>query len=194
MHQFVVACDVDEGLRAGVPASILALKETLGPGCHAAFVRRSKTVSRSQQQVRQTLQGMHLWVEEEVVCPRSGYSIDMWVHNSPVLQQTGNASWLGDKDGWAVEFDGPTHFLVCRAPTGATLIKRHHLHLLGYTLVSLPYWEWDSVFGAHVGASEHYLRRKMRPLTTSTTRDATPLYAITSSYSNAGEMLGAVVG
>ena len=48
LHQFVVACDVDQGLRAGMPASILALKETLGSVCHAAFVRRSKTVSKSQ--------------------------------------------------------------------------------------------------------------------------------------------------
>ena len=166
VHQFVVACHVDQGLRAGMPASILALKETLGPVCHAAFVRGSKTVSKSQQQVRQTLQGMHLWVDEEVICPRSGYSIDVWVHNSPVLQQTGNTSWLGVKDGWAVEFDGPTHFLACSAPTGATLIKRHHLHLLGYTLVSLPYWEWASVCGAQVGAREHYLRRKLYPSTT----------------------------
>ena len=58
--------------------------------------------------MRQTLQGMHLWVDEEVVCPRLGFSIDVWVHKSPVLQQTGNTSWLGVKDGWAVEFDGST--------------------------------------------------------------------------------------
>jgi len=52
VDQFVVACDVDEGLRAGVTASILALKETLGPAYHTAFVRGSKTVSKSQQEVR----------------------------------------------------------------------------------------------------------------------------------------------
>ena len=161
MHQFVVACDVDEGLRAGVPASVLALKETWGPTFHATFVGGHVIVSRSQHEVGQTLRGMHMWVEDEVVCPRSGYSIDMWLHHSPVLQQSGKASWQGDKDGWAVEFDGPTHFLACRAPTGATLIKRHHLHLLGYTLVSVPYWEWARTC-AQAGAREQYLRRKLQ--------------------------------
>jgi len=118
---------------------------------------------------------MHLWVKEEVVCPRLGYSIDMWVHDSPVMQQTRNASWMGDKDGWAVEFDGPTHFLACSAPTGSTLIKRHHLYLLGYTLVSLPYWEWE-IMVAQAGAWEQYLWRKLHPSTT--TRKATAPSAV----------------
>jgi hypothetical protein len=42
--------------------------------------------------------------------------------------------------GWGIEHDEPSHFLACKAPTGATLIKRRHLELLGCSLVSLPFW------------------------------------------------------
>ena len=64
---------------------------------------------------------------------------------------------------WAVEFDGPSHFLASpspsRAPTGATLLKRRQLQLLGHALVSVPYWEWAACKGA--GEREQYLRSKL---------------------------------
>jgi len=43
VYQFLVSCDVDQGLRAGVAANILALKETPGLVFHAAFVEGSQT-------------------------------------------------------------------------------------------------------------------------------------------------------
>jgi hypothetical protein len=61
---------------------------------------------------------------------------------------------------WAVEYDGPSHFLTSRAPTGATLLKRRHLQLLGHALVSVPYWEWDECKGS--GDRERYLRGKLK--------------------------------
>ena len=48
------------------------------------------------------------------------------------------------------------------APTGATLLKRRHLQLLGHALVSLPYWEWEGANGA--GERELYLRGKLEAL------------------------------
>jgi hypothetical protein len=60
---------------------------------------------------------------------------------------------------WAVEFDGPSQFLASGAPTGATLLKRRHLELLGHALVSVPYWEWSRCKGA--GEREQYLKRKL---------------------------------
>ena len=60
---------------------------------------------------------------------------------------------------WAVEFDRPSHFLASGAPTGATLLKRRYLQLLGHTLVSVPYWEWERCQGA--GEREQYLRSKL---------------------------------
>ena len=48
-------------------------------------------------------------VEEEYEDPKSGYSIDIWAERSGA----GNASDGGSGAGrvWAVEVDGPTHFL-----------------------------------------------------------------------------------
>ena len=158
LHQFFVSCDLD-GLRAGVPDSTMTLKETLGPECRAAFVGGTTQSSRSQTEVSQTLRGMGLSVEDEARCPTSGYSLDMLVHSTPVPGQSGGESTTGDTEGWAVEFDGPSHFLACGAPTGATLIKRHHVHLLGYSLVSIPYWEWANL---RAGEREEYLKVKLQ--------------------------------
>ena len=64
----------------------------------------------------------------------------------------------GGRD-WAVEVDGPKHFLASGAPTGGTLLKRRTLQLLGHALVSVPYWEWAACRGA--GEREQYLRSKL---------------------------------
>ncbi len=32
---------------------------------------------------------------------------------------------------WTVEFDGPSHFLASGSPTGATMLNRRHLQLMG---------------------------------------------------------------
>ena len=165
LHQFFVACEVDEAMRAGIPASILALKDTMGPACRAAFERQATQASASQQQVSKALRRMRLSVEEEARCPRSGYSLDMLVHHTPALGQTDTGTTVGRGGGWAVEFDGPSHFLACGTPTGATLIKRHHLRLLGHALVSIPYWEWDSV-GNRADDQDKYLWGKLQPSTT----------------------------
>ena len=91
-----------------------------------------------------SLRGMGLSVEDEFRCPKVGYSIDMRVHDMRVNAK----SSAGAAAGWAVEFDGPSHFLTCRLPVGGTLMKRRHLELLGYTVVSLPFWEWDQLTGS----------------------------------------------
>ena len=108
--------------------------------------------SSGQQQVSDTLRGMDLSVEDEFRCPKSGYSVDMRVHDN-AQSSTGAAA------GWAVEFDGPSHFLTCRLPVGGTLMKRRHLELLGYTVVSLPFWEWDQL--TRSDERTEYLRGKL---------------------------------
>ena len=57
------------------------------------------------------------------------------------------------------QFDGPSPLLASGAPTGATLLKRRHLELLGHALVSVPYWEWSGCKGA--GEREPYLKSKL---------------------------------
>jgi hypothetical protein len=53
-----------------------------------------------------------------------------------------------------------TDFLSCKAPTAATLIKRRNLELLGYRLVSVPFWEWDGSAG--VDERRQYLEDKLQ--------------------------------
>jgi hypothetical protein len=150
VHQFFIACDIEESLGLRLPASVYALKADLGPACKAAFLAAPAQPSASQQQVSDTLRGMGLSVEDEFQCPKSGYSIDMRVQDK-----------RGDVGvGWAIEFDGPSHFLACKAPTGATMIKRRHLELLGYILVSVPYWEWDGLSG--MDERRKYLQVKLQ--------------------------------
>jgi hypothetical protein len=156
MHQLFIDYDMNEGLHTSMPASFLVLKEKLGPSCKAAFVAAPAQPSWSQQQVSDTLRGMGLSVEDEFRCPKSGYSIDMRVQDK--RPQGTSASDFGP--GWAIEYDGPSHFLACKAPTGATLIKRRHLELLGYRLVSVPFWEWDGLAG--VDDRRQYLEGKLR--------------------------------
>jgi hypothetical protein len=86
---------------------------------------------------------------------RSGYSIDCLV-----------LSWQEYKNvKIAVEVDGPTHFIrqsgesPRRSAKGATMMKRRHLALLGYSVVPVPYWEWDELKGTQ--AKEAYLRGKL---------------------------------
>jgi hypothetical protein len=79
----------------------------------------------------------------------------MRVHDMRVIGK----SSTGAAAGWAVEFDGPSHFLTCRLPVGGTLMKWRHLELLGYTVVSLPFWEWDQLTGSD--ERKEYLRGKL---------------------------------
>jgi len=157
VHQFFFVCDIDESLCMRLPASIYSLKADLGPACKAAFVAAPAQTSASQQQVSDTLRGMGLSVEEEFQCPKSGYSIDMRVQDKRP-QGTRTSGNFGV--GWAIEFDGASHFLACKSPTGATLIKRRHLELLGYILVSVPYWEWDGLSG--MDERRKYLEGKLQ--------------------------------
>jgi hypothetical protein len=51
----------------------------------------------------------------------------------------------------ALEADGPTHFTINRLPSkrllGASLLKRRLLSKLGWTVVSVPYYEWPGKLG-----------------------------------------------
>ena len=155
LNQVFISCDMIGGLHADLSVSVQALKEKHGPSCQAAFIGVPVHPSTSQQQVSDTLRGIGLSVEDEFRCPKSGYSIDMRVHD---LRANAKSN-IGAAAGWAVEFDGPSHFLTCRLPVGGTLMKRRHLELLGYTVVSLPFWEWDELTGSD--ERKEYLRGKL---------------------------------
>ena len=59
-----------------------------------------------------------------------------------------------------MEFDGPLHFLASGAPTGATLLKRRYLQLLGHTLVSVALLGVGKMCKG-AGEREQYLRSKL---------------------------------
>jgi hypothetical protein len=155
LRQFFITCDLEEALRcASLPAGLTALRARMRGGSGIAAgegggeevtlwegVAPVRTrASWRQQQVSQALRELGLSVHDEFRCPKSGYSIDMLVHaprGGEEGSSIGGKGVWGSSQTWAIEFDGPSHFLACKAPTGATLMKRRHLELLGYTLVSL---------------------------------------------------------
>jgi len=47
-------------------------------------------------------------------------------------------------------------------PTGATVLKRRQLRAAGWTLLPLPYWEWNAL--ADHPAKEAYLLRALQQL------------------------------
>jgi hypothetical protein len=113
--------------------------------------------------VAAALSGMGLEVQEEVVDEVSGYSLDIVLDaTSPMAPQHAAQS----KAGWAVEVDGPSHFVKSSDgrlhPNGGTILKRRHLEALGYALVSVPFWQWN---GLKKGEREGYLREKLGLIT-----------------------------
>ena len=82
-------------------------------------------------------------------------------------QEVANTLWayatMGRAPGAGMmrELEGRAEALAgtFNAQDGATLLKRRYLQLLGHTLVSLPYWEWERCQGA--GEREQYLRSKL---------------------------------
>ena len=150
LHQFFVWCSVHAEWREAARGDVRLLMDA----CRLAFARAPTKPSATQQQVSETLRGMGLSVKDEARCPTSGYSIDMLVADD------------AQGGAWAVEFDGPSHFLEIPSgsprPTGATVLKRRLLQLLGHALVSVPYGEWGACKGA--AEREQYLRGKLEAL------------------------------
>ncbi|KAJ1489156.1 hypothetical protein T484DRAFT_3524169 [Baffinella frigidus] len=142
---------------AGLPDSLICSGVC---GRCGAFAGRGGVAVRLgvQAGVAQALRMLfpELEFEEEFVDPESGYSIDVRATG----RGAGHASHRGSRAedrGWAVEVDGPTHFLKgesWREPSGSTLLKRTQLEQLGYTAVSVPYWEWDALQGKVVTQQE----------------------------------------
>ncbi|KAJ1482689.1 hypothetical protein T484DRAFT_1803178 [Baffinella frigidus] len=147
IHQWLLFCDLDLEWRRQLPRSMQTVKEELGGGCRQAFESATVSTSLLQAEVAKQLRLAlpELECEEEFVDPTSGYSIDI----RAAQRGAGNASDRGSGAGrgWAVEVDGSSHFLKIgggRQPTGSTLLKRRQLAQLGYTAVSVPYWDWKA--------------------------------------------------
>ncbi len=127
LHQLFVTMDM-----LGRPA----VDDAFAARCRKAFIESSARASQKQLQVARVLRQMGLNVQEEDVCAKLGYSIDMRVEGwFPCAQKRAVVS---------IEFDGPSHFLTNRAPTGNTVLKHAHLRHFGHVLVTVPFYEWGA--------------------------------------------------
>lgn len=133
---------------------------------------RKHVVSSTQQQVMEELRYLHLAPEEEYVDHSTGYSIDALVQLQGRNARTAASTAAGgpsqilkcidNKVLLAVEVDGPSHFGLFPSSStspirndlrnvgnyqvlGGTAMKKRHLVFVGYTVMSVPYWEWDAM-------------------------------------------------
>ncbi|KAJ1473975.1 RAP domain-containing protein [Baffinella frigidus] len=152
MHQWLLFCDLHPEWRRQLPRSMQEVKEELGGDFRQAFALAAPRTSLLQAGVANQLRLFpELKVEEEYEDPQSGYRIDSRVSGAGRV--------------WAVEVDGPTHFLQGgsgREPSGSTLLKRRQLGELGYTVVAVPYWEWNDLEGKGEEELRRYLQDKLR--------------------------------
>ena len=126
------------------------LPPALAQRCRDAFCQAEGVPSELQGDVADSLRALGLAPREEERTPQ-GYSLDAVVSH-------------GGREV-AVEVDGPWHF-VGRTPTGATALKRRQLRAAGWTLLPVPYWEWNAL-GHEVGsktAKQAYLQRALAAL------------------------------
>jgi hypothetical protein len=123
LHQWWLWYTRERGQTSGLPSHAILQR------CRVAFLAVDARPSKLQRQVGSTLSSLGLNPHEEVRTEQ-GYSLDLLVE------------WQGQLV--AIEVDGPSHF-VGRKPSGATLLKRRQLRHFGWTLVSIPYWEWDEL-------------------------------------------------
>ena len=122
----------------------------MGEECLQAFTALPTHESLLQHQVEASLRRSGSDIVQEYRDARSGYSIDILVQQRSAAGST----------AWAVEVDGPFHFLRDgRTPSGNTLLKRKQLGQLGYTVVPVPFWEWQGLKGD--AATQRYLQDKL---------------------------------
>ena len=113
-----------------------------------AFVSQDVEPSQTQNEVSCVLSSLG-WNHEEEHRTEEGLSLDM---ARPAMKV-------------AVEFDGPTHYLLGGATgqiqcNGATAFKRRLLRLLGWEVIAIPYFEWNEVRSSKE-TREAYLRTKL---------------------------------
>jgi len=163
LHQWLLSCDLDLLCGASLPSGVARVKQEMGEECLQAFSGQAGHPSQLQREVAAALRIAvpELEMEEEYRDARSGYSIDVLVRRrSAAGSSIGSKSPVTSFGGWAVEVDGPFHFLEDgRTPSGSTLLKRKQLGQLGYTVLPVPFWEWNALKGEE--AKQRYLKDKL---------------------------------
>ncbi|KAJ1471203.1 hypothetical protein T484DRAFT_3543624 [Baffinella frigidus] len=172
-----------------LPRGVARVQRELGEECLLAFAGQGSHESQLQRHVANALRGgwPEVEIEEEFRDVRSGYSIDVLVRRRSGSSRSGGTTNEASNGGrkveevpgvkWAVEVDGPTHYLGdARTPSGSTLLKRKQLGQLGYTVVPVPFWEWDAL-----GGEEAKLRRYLGDKLPTLRSEKTPTCSLVSS-------------
>jgi hypothetical protein len=161
LHQWLLSCELNLVSGASLPRSVARVKQAMGEDCLLAFSGQPTHESKLQHDVAAllaTFVSEEFEIVEEYCDPRSGLSIDILVRPRPAA----GGVTAPDSEGehpveWAVEVDGPTHFLgLTRTPSAKTLLKRKRLGQLGYTMVPVPFFEWSALAGKE--AQRRYLQ------------------------------------
>ncbi len=88
------------------------------------------TVSKSQQQVGESLRRLGIPHELEYITADGMFSIDLAIVDRRI----------------AIEYDGPSHFSVnTLEPLGHTRLRNRLLSAMGWRVVSIPFFEWDKL-------------------------------------------------
>jgi len=134
---------------ASIPVPDAALEARL----RSAMADSDERPSNQQRAVSAALRRIG-WAHEFEHRTAEGLSLDM--------AQPGNKV--------CVEFDGPSHFLTTAqspqqslVPDGSTQFSTRLLRALGWTVVRVPYWEWNPLHRDEP-AQDAYLRRKLHPV------------------------------
>jgi len=109
LHQYLLSCALDEGLRSPAGGTSQQLREAFESACRQAFAAAATSPSESHVQVSQALRkGLGLRVQDEYRCSKSGYSIDILVSHPHALPSGKIAGTCtpGSGGSWAVEVDG----------------------------------------------------------------------------------------
>jgi hypothetical protein len=163
LHQWLLSYGLDLMSGASLPSGVARVQQEMGEECLQAFSGEAGHPSQLQREVAAALRRdlPQLAIEEEYRDARSGYSIDVLVRRRSARGRSSGAKPVEEPvSDWAVEVDGPTHFIGDgRTPSGSTLLKRKQLGQLGYTVVPVPFWEWDVLRGEE--AKRRYIADKL---------------------------------
>merc|ERR1740124_790807 len=146
IHQALLCYTCEHGQTSLLPKALIK-------DCLMAFASQQTNPSKLQKDVVATFQSLGYVVNEEVLCTKTGYSIDAVIilKNSEI----------------AVEVDGPSHFIGYK-PTGSTILKHRQLRSLGNRpLLVIPYWEWYQISYERSDRSEskeYYSKKKKKYL------------------------------
>jgi hypothetical protein len=105
---------------------------------------REVTVSTGQREVGESLRRLGVSHELEYVTADGLFSIDLAIVDRRI----------------ALEFDGPSHFTTnTLEPLGHTRLRDRLLRAMGWHVVSIPFFEWDTLH--HPEQMDAYVKRRL---------------------------------